>query len=204
MGGQSERAGLSSAEVADRVARGLVNDVPDAPTRSYGQIIRANLVTRFNILLGSLLVVILWVGPLQDALFGIVLVSNALVGIVQEVRAKRTLERLELVNAPRATVLRDGDRREIAVGEVVLDDLLAIGPGDQVVVDGKVVDSTGLEVDESALTGESDPVGKRAGEEVLSGSFVAAGGGTYRATRVGGDAQAARLAERARRFTLAR
>jgi len=201
---QSERAGLSSAEVADRVARGLVNDVPDAPTRSYGQIVRANLVTRFNILLGSLLAVILWVGPLQDALFGIVLISNALVGIVQEVRAKRTLERLELVNAPRATVLRDGDRREIAVGEVVLDDLLAIGPGDQVVVDGKVVDSTGLEVDESLLTGESEPVGKGAGEEVLSGSFVAAGGGTYRATRVGGDAHAARLAERARRFTLAR
>jgi cation-transporting P-type ATPase E len=201
---QSEHPGLSSADVADRVARGLVNDVPEAPTRTFGQIVRANVVTRFNILLGSLLAVILVVGPIQDALFGIVLVSNALVGIIQEVRAKRTLERLELVNAPRATVLRDGEQRQIEVGEVVLDDLLEVGPGDQVVVDGKVLDSTGLEVDESMLTGESEPVGKSPGEEILSGSFVVAGGGSYRATRIGGDAQAARLAERARRFTLAR
>ena len=204
MGSQSEQTGLSSAEVADRVTRGLVNDVPEAPTRTFGQIIRANVVTRFNILLGSLLAVILVVGPIQDALFGIVLVSNALVGIVQELRAKRTLERLELVNAPRATVLRDGEQRQIDVGEVVLDDLLEIGPGDQVVVDGKVLESIGLEVDESMLTGESEPVAKSPGEEILSGSFVAAGGGSYRATRVGADAQAARLAERARRFTLAR
>jgi cation-transporting P-type ATPase E len=200
----SEHAGLSSAEVSDRVARGLVNDVPEAPTRTFGQILRANVVTRFNLLLGSLLAVILVVGPLQDALFGIVLVSNALVGIVQEVRAKRTLERLALINAPRATVLRDGERHQIEVGEVVLDDLLDIGPGDQAVVDGKLLDALGLEVDESMLTGEAEPVAKRLGEEVLSGSFVVAGSGTYRATRVGGDAHAARLAERARRFTLAR
>src|SRR6266498_1351217 len=196
VGSQIEHTGLSGAEVADRVARGLVNDVPEAPTRTYGQIVRANVVTRFNLLLGSLLAVILVVGPIQDALFGIVLVANTLLGIVQEVRAKWTLERLELVNAPRATVLRDREQRQIQVGEVVL--------GDQVVVDGKVLDSTGLEVDESMLTGESEPVGKSPGEEILSGSFVVAGGGSYRATRVGGDAQAARLAERARRFTLAR
>ena len=200
----SEHAGLSSAEVSDRVARGLVNDVPEAPTRTFGQIVRANVITRFNLLLGSLLAVILVVGPLQDALFGIVLVANALVGIVQEVRAKRTLERLALINAPRATVVREGERRQVEVGEVVLDDLLDVGPGDQVVVDGKLLDTLGLEVDESMLTGESEPVGKSPGEEVLSGSFVAAGSGTYRATRVGGDAHAARLAERARRFTLAR
>jgi cation-transporting ATPase E len=200
----SERTGLSSAEVRDRVERGLVNDVPQAPSRTFRQIIRANVVTRFNILLGSLLAVILVVGPLQDALFGIVLVSNAMIGIVQEIRAKRTLERLELVNAPRANVLRDGDRRQIALGEVVLDDLLEAAPGDQVVVDGKVLDSIGLELDESMLTGESEPVGKGPGEEILSGSFVVAGSGVYRATRVGADAHAARLAERARRFTLAR
>ncbi len=204
VGSQIEHTGLSAAEVADRVARGLVNDVPEAPTRTYGQIVRANVVTRFNLLLGSLLAVILAVGPIQDALFGIVLVANTLLGIIQEVRAKWTLERLELVNAPRATVLRDHEQRQIEVGEVVLDDLLEVGPGDQVVVDGKVLDSTGLEVDESMLTGESEPVGKSPGEEILSGSFVVAGGGSYRATRVGGDAQAARLAERARRFTLAR
>jgi cation-transporting ATPase E len=199
-----EHRGLSAAEVSDRIARGLVNAVPDAPSRTYGQIVRANVFTRFNFLLGSLLAVILVVGPIQDALFGVVLVSNALVGIVQEIRAKRTLERLALINAPKANVIRDGERREIEVGEVVLDDLLEIGSGDQVVVDGKVIDAVGLEVDESALTGESDPVGKRAGDEVLSGSFVVAGSGSYQASRVGADAQAARLAERARRFTLAR
>src|SRR6266487_3576759 len=202
VGSQIEHTGLSGAEVADRVARGLVNDVPEAPTRTYGQIVRANVVTRFNLLLGSLLAVILVVGPIQDALFGIVLVANTLLGIVQEVRAKWTLERLELVNAPRATVLRDREQRQIQVGEVVLDDLLEVGPGDQVVVDGKVLDSTGLEVDESMLTGESEPVAKRPGEEILSGSFVVAGGGSYRATRVGGDVHAERLAERARRFSL--
>jgi cation-transporting ATPase E len=204
VGGKSEHTGLSVEEVADRVRRGLVNDVPAAPSRTFGQIVRANVVTRFNILLGSLLAVILVVGPIQDALFGIVLVSNVLIGIAQEVRAKRTLERLELVNAPRAMVLRDGEPHQIEVGEVVLDDLLEVAPGDQVVVDGKVLDSTGLEVDESMLTGEAEPVAKSPGEEILSGSFVVAGGGRYRATRVGRDAHAARLAERARRFTLAR
>ena len=197
-------AGLSRAEVSERVARGLVNDVPEAPTRTFGQIIRANVVTRFNLLLGSLLAVILVVGPLQDALFGIVLVSNALVGIVQEIRAKRTLERLALINAPRARVVRDGERHEVDLGEVVLDDVIEVGPGDQVVVDGQVLESIGLEVDESLLTGESEPIARVPGEEVLSGSFVVAGGGAYRATRVGADAHAARLAERARRFTLAR
>jgi cation-transporting ATPase E len=202
--GRLALAGLSSAEVRERIARGLVNDVPEAPTRTFGQIVRANVLTRFNLLLGSLLAVILVVGPLQDSLFGVVLVSNALVGIVQEVRAKRTLERLALINAPRARVVRDGQRHEVDLGEVVLDDVIEVGPGEQVVVDGEVLDSTGLEVDESLLTGEAEPVAKAPGEEVLSGSFVAAGSGAYRAIRVGRDAHAARLAERARRFTLAR
>jgi cation-transporting ATPase E len=198
-----EHPGLSAAEVQDRVGRGLVNDVPETPSRTYGQIVRANVLTRFNLLLGSLLAVILVVGPIQDSLFGVVLVSNALVGIVQEIRAKRVLERLALINAPRATVVRDGERRQVEVGEVVLDDLVEFGPGDQVVVDGAVLEAIGLEVDESMLTGESDPVDKEPDDEVLSGSFVVAGSGAYRATRVGADSHAARLAERARRFTLA-
>jgi cation-transporting ATPase E len=198
------RAGLTAAEVADRVARGLVNDVPSAPTRTVPQILRANLITRFNLLLGSLLAVILVVGPLQDALFGLVLVANTAVGIVQELRAKRTLDRLEVVNAPRARVVRDGQVAELAVGQVVLDDVLQVAPGDQVVVDGEVVEAAGLEVDESLLTGESEPVARRAGDRLLSGSFVAAGSGRYRATKVGREAYAVQLTEEARRFTLAR
>jgi cation-transporting P-type ATPase E len=196
--------GLSAAEVADRVARGLVNDVPSAPTRTIGQIVRANVLTRFNLLLGSLLAVILVVGPLQDALFGLVIVANTVVGIVQEVRAKRTLDRLEVVNAPRARVVRDGRVTELAVGQVVLDDVLEAAAGDQVVVDGEVLEAAGLEVDESLLTGESETVARRPGDRLLSGSFVAAGSGRYRATKVGREAYAVQLTEEARRFTLAR
>src|SRR5215218_9180504 len=198
------RGGLSTAEVADRVARGLVNDVPSAPTRTIGQIVRSNVLTRFNLLLGSLLAVILVVGPLQDALFGLVIVANTVVGIVQELRAKRTLDRLEVVNAPRARVVRDGRVGELAVGQVVRDDVLEAAAGDQVVVDGQVLDAAGLEVDESLLTGESEPVARRAGDRLLSGSFVAAGSGRYQATKVGREAYAVQLTEHARRFTLAR
>jgi cation-transporting ATPase E len=197
------RSGLTAAEVADRVARGLVNDVPSAPTRTIGEIVRANLFTRFNLLLGSLLAVILVVGPLQDALFGLVIVANTVVGIVQEVRAKRTLDHLEVVNAPKATVVRDGRVEELAVGQVVLDDVLEAAAGDQVVVDGEVLEAEGLEVDESLLTGESEPVSRQEGDRVLSGSFVVAGAGRYRATRVGREAYAVQLTEEARRFTLA-
>jgi cation-transporting ATPase E len=197
------RNGLTAAEVADRVARGLVNDVPSAPTRTIGEIVRANLFTRFNLLLGSLLAVILVVGPLQDALFGLVIVANTVVGIVQEVRAKRTLDHLEVVNAPKATVVRDGRVEELAVGQVVLDDVLEAAAGDQVVVDGEVLEAGGLEVDESLLTGESEPVSRKEGDRVLSGSFVVAGAGRYRATRVGREAYAVQLTEEARRFTLA-
>jgi cation-transporting P-type ATPase E len=196
--------GLTAAQVAERVARGQVNDIPSAPTRTIGQIVRANVLTRFNLLLGSLLAVILVVGPLQDALFGLVIVANTVVGIVQEVRAKRTLDHLEVLNAPRARVLRDGRLSDLAVGEVVLDDVLESAAGDQVVVDGEVLEASGLEVDESLLTGESETVPRRPGDRLLSGSFVAAGGGRYRATKVGREAYAAQLTEEARRFTLAR
>src|SRR2546423_9948750 len=144
--------GLSSAEVAERVARGRVNDVPAAPTRTVAQIVRANVLTRFNALLGGMLAIILVVGPLQDALFGFVLIGNALIGVVQELRAKRTLDRLTLLTAPRARVVRDGGVGEVAVGEVVADDVLELSPGSQVIVDGDVIASDGLEVDESLLT----------------------------------------------------
>ena len=195
--------GLTATEVADRRARGLGNDVPAAPTRTFAEILRANLFTRFNALLGGLLLVILIVGPPNDALFGFVLVANALIGILQEWRAKHTLDKLAILSAPRARVLRDGVPAEVNVSEVVLDDVLIVRPGDQVVVDGDVVEAQGLEVDESLLTGESDPQHKAPGDPVLSGSFVAAGSGHVVATKVGREAYAVALAEEARRFTLA-
>jgi cation-transporting ATPase E len=196
--------GLTSAEVAERVARGQTNAVELTTTRSVAQIVRANVFTRFNALLGGMLAIIIVVGPVQDALFGFVLIANALIGIVQELRAKRTLDRLTLLTAPRARVVRDGSATDLAVTDVVLDDLLVLEPGFQVVVDGEVVDGEGLEIDESLLTGEADPVEKDTGEGVRSGSFVAAGSGSYRATAVGPDAYAVRLAQEARRFAVTR
>ena len=196
--------GLTQQEVAERVALGQVNDVPAVPSRTVGQIVRANVFTRFNALLGSLLVVILVVGPIQDALFGFVLIANSGVGIFQELRAKRTLDGLAVLTSPQARIVREGEVREAPVTEVVLDDVLELQPGDQIVVDGEVLEAAALEVDESLLTGESEPVVKSAGQEVLSGSFVAAGSGRFRATRVGAEAYAARLAEQGRRFSLTR
>jgi cation-transporting ATPase E len=196
--------GLTQAEVVERVTAGRVNDVPAARSRTVREIVRANVFTRFNALLGGMLVLILIVGPIQDALFGGVLIANAFIGIVQELRAKRTLDRLAVLTAPRARILRDGSVAEHPISAVVLDDVLELWPGDQVVVDGEVLDAQGLELDESLLSGESEPVEKRAGDEALSGSFVAAGSGRYRAIRVGREAYAVRLAEEARRFTLTR
>jgi cation-transporting ATPase E len=196
--------GLTAQEVAERIALGQVNDVPAVPSRTVGQIVRANVFTRFNALLGSLLVVILIVGPIQDALFGFVLVANAGVGIYQELRAKRTLDSLAVLTSPHARLVRDGHVREAPLTEVVLDDVLELQPGDQVVVDGEVLEAFALEVDESLITGEAEPVIKEPGDEVLSGSFVAAGSGRFRATRVGALAYAAQLAEQGRRFSLTR
>ncbi|HEU4831238.1 MAG TPA: HAD-IC family P-type ATPase [Actinomycetota bacterium] len=196
--------GLTAQEVAERVARGQVNDVPAVPSRTVGQIVRANVFTRFNALLGSLLVVTLFVGPIQDALFGFVLIANAGVGIYQELRAKRTLDTLAVLTSPHARIVRDGQVRELPLTEVVLDDVLELQPGDQIVVDGEMLEAAALEVDESLLTGEAEPVVKSPADEVLSGSFVAAGSGRFRATRVGAHAYAAQLAEQGRRFSLTR
>jgi cation-transporting ATPase E len=195
-------SGLTSAEVDERRAAGRTNDVPNPTSRTVAQIVRANIFTPFNFLLGSLLVVILAVGEYRDALFGIVLVTNALIGIVQEVRSKRALDRLAVLNAPSAVVVRDGTETEIAVKGLVIDDLIVLRPGDQISVDGEILAAAGLEVDESLLTGEADPVDKDAGSTVMSGSFVAAGSGRMRATAVGADAYAYKLSTDARRFTL--
>ncbi len=195
--------GLTAGEVAERVADGRINDVPDAPVRTFPQIVRANVLTPVNAIIGTLFVLILVAGYPADALFAGVVVSNSVIGIAQEVNARRTLDALAVLSAPKARVRRDGEAIEIGVSGVVADELLELAPGDQVVVDGEVVQAVGLELDESLLTGESDPVEKTPEDEVLSGSFVSAGSGLYRATRIGAESYAARLAEEARRFELA-
>jgi cation-transporting ATPase E len=194
--------GLSAAEVAERVAAGRTNDVPSRVSRGSWEIVRANVFTRINAIFGVLAVIIFSTGYLLDGLFAGLIVANSVVGIVQELRAKRTLDRLVIVGQVRPTVRRDGVSREVPPGELVVDDVVEVGAGDQIVVDGSVLAAEALEVDESLLTGESDPVLKHPGEEVMSGSFVVAGSGAYRATKVGRESYAVRLAEEAGQFTL--
>ncbi|MGV9556728.1 HAD-IC family P-type ATPase [Streptomyces sp. NPDC003522] len=194
--------GLTAAEVAERVARGQVNDVPVRSSRSVGEIVRANVFTRFNAIIGVLWIVMLFVAPVQDGLFGYVILANTGIGIVQEWRAKKTLDSLAVIGEARPTVRRDGVSVAVGTSSLVLDDLVEVGPGDKAVVDGVCVEADGLEIDESLLTGEADPVVKHPGDRVMSGSFVVAGGGAFRATRVGREAYAAQLAEEASRFTL--
>ncbi|SNX62046.1 cation-transporting ATPase E [Streptomyces sp. TLI_55] len=194
--------GLSAAEVAERVARGAVNDVPVRSSRSFGEIVRANVFTRFNAIIGVLWLVMLFVAPFQDSLFGYVIIANTGIGIIQEWRAKKTLDSLAVIGEAKPTVRRDGEALEVSTSEIVLDDLIEIGPGDKAVVDGVCVEADGLEIDESLLTGEADPVVKQPGDPVMSGSFVVAGGGAFQATKVGREAYAAQLAEEASRFTL--
>tara|TARA_B100001964_G_scaffold245691_1_gene334862 strand:+ start:2431 stop:4812 length:2382 start_codon:yes stop_codon:yes gene_type:complete len=196
-------SGLSAAEVAERIADGRVNDVPDAPVRTTREILRANVLTPVNAIMGTLLGLILVAGFPGDALFAGVIVSNSVIGVIQELKARRTLTELALLSAPRARVVRDGTPQEVTVSQVVADDVMELTPGDQVVVDGDVLSGLGLEIDESLLTGEADPVDKATGDPVLSGSFVSAGSGHYQATRIGADSYAASLAEEARRFKLA-
>jgi magnesium-transporting ATPase (P-type) len=197
-------AGLTADEVMERIATGRVNATEREGGRSITQILRANVLTRFNAILGSLLVVVVFVGPLQDGLFGVVLAVNTIIGVAQELRAKRTLDRLAVLTAPTAHGLREGRSVELRAGEVVLDDVLQLRPGDQIVVDGLVLASDGLEIDESLLSGEVIPVVKQREGEVRSGSFVVSGTGLIRAIRVGADAFAQQLQGDARRFSLVR
>ncbi|MEV6389158.1 cation-translocating P-type ATPase [Nocardia xishanensis] len=198
----SGATGLTTAEVEQRRRDGLTNDVPDRASRSVREIVRANVFTRINAILGVLFVVVLSTGSIIDGMFGLLIVANSAVGIIQEIRAKRTLDQLAIVSQAKPTVRRDGVAREVAPKDVVLDDLIELGPGDQIVVDGVVEESALLEIDESLLTGEADPIDKAVGAEVMSGSYVVSGSGAYRATKVGRDAYAAKLAEEASKFTL--
>ncbi len=193
-------AGLSAGEVSQRIAEGRVNRVDDSSSRSLRDIIRSNVFTRFNALITGLTVVVLVVGEPRDALFAVVMVFNALIGIAQELRSKRTLDRLSVVAAPRLTVIRDGNRMVVDRDAVVIDDVVVLAPGDQLVVDGSIIEADQLSIDESLLTGEADPVAKAPGDLALSGSFVVAGGGLLHTTAVGDDAYAAKLTREAKAF----
>ena len=200
---RDQSSGLTSAMVAERAARGEVNDAARRTSRSVTEIVRANVLTRFNAIVGVLCAVILITGHPQDALFGLIIVANSGVGVVQELRAKRTLDRLSVLGQAPVRVIRDGQETQISPQQIVLGDRILIGPGDRIMVDGELAAGAGVEIDESLLTGESDPVPKKPGDQVLSGSFVASGSAAYRATAVGHNSYAARLEAEAATFNLA-
>lgn len=194
--------GLTRAQVSERVAAGKTNAFVADTSRSAWSIVRANVFTLFNGIVFACFLVLFLVGRWQDALFGLAAFANAIIGCVQEFRAKSALDRLALMNAPRALVMRDGAETEITPSEVVLDDVLVLRAGEQVPADAEVLTARGLQIDESMLTGESDPVEKQPGDEALSGAVVVAGEGSARTTGVGADSYANRFAGEAKRFSL--
>jgi len=194
--------GLTDAQVATRITRGQTNAFTQESSRSTWSIIRANTLTLFNGIIAAAFIILLVIGRWQDALFGFSALANAIIGSIQEFRAKRALDKLALLNAPYARVKRNGTEKEMALAEIVLNDLVILRAGDQVPADATVLITAGLQLDESMLTGESDPIDKNIGDEVLSGSVVLAGSGSVTVDKVGADAFANRFVSEARRFSL--
>ena len=183
--------GLSNEEVRERVAAGKVNGEQTVRTKSVAQILRSNILTFFNFVFIVLAVLLAGFVPAgMDGIgnfgFLILIVFNTLVGIVQELRAKRTMDRLSLLSAPKAVVVREGETREIAIEDIVLDDIAELSSGRQVCADGIIVEGS-CEVNESLVTGEPDAIVKNVGDRVISGSFVVSGKAKCRVEHVGAD-----------------
>jgi cation-transporting P-type ATPase E len=189
--------GLSHEQVASRRNQGLANGVEESGTRTIGQIVRSNLITPFNILNLILAAMIVMVGSYKNLLFLGVIVCNTLIGTIQEIRAKKTIDRLSLITAPKAHVVRDGKKEEIPVSELVLDDVMVLETGNQVCADCIILNGE-CEVDESLLTGESDPIPKQKGDSLLSGSFLVGGNCRAQVEHIGMENYASRIAGSAR------
>ena len=201
---QSQRQpilGLTSEEVVARRNQGLGSVPPPATSRSYLQIIRENVFTTVNIILFSVGFALVLVGQYLDALVSVGVISfNLVISLIQEIRAKGTLDRIALLTRPKATVVRDGREQQLDPGEIVVDDILVLHPGDQIVVDGPIISDGRVEVDESLLTGESELVVKREGDSLFSGTYCVAGQAFYRAEKVGVQSVAGILTVGARAF----
>jgi magnesium-transporting ATPase (P-type) len=194
-----DKVGLSEAEAARRLAQ-AGRPRRGVTSRSYASIVRANVLTVFNLILAGFGTVTLVFGDPRDALFLGIIVANSSIGITQEVRAKRALDRLSLLVAPNATVTRDGTARQVPVEQVLVGDLVLLAPGDQLIADGTLLTASDLRLDESILTGESAPARRSTGEQVRSGAFVVEGTGTCQVTAVGEDSFAVRVTGEARSF----
>jgi cation-transporting ATPase E len=192
--------GLSESEVLERRAKGLGNNITLKTSRSYAEILRENVFTFINDVLFGLGVALILLGRTSDALISVgIIMINVVVSVVQEVRAKRTLDRIALLTRPRAAVVREGKEQTVDPSEIVVGDVLLVRPGDQIVVDGDVKEGK-LEVDESLLTGESDLISKAPDSQVLSGSFCVTGMGYFEATKVGKESFVNKLTSEARAF----
>lgn len=196
-----EVSGLSTEEVAEAVSRGNVNITSKQTSRSLMDIVRANVFTLFNAIIFTAMVVVLATGSWKDAVFGVVILVNTGIGIVTELKAKRTLDRLSILVASYAMVRRGGENIEIAHKDIVLGDVLWLRAGEQVPADVEVLESWGLEMDESMLTGESATVRKAKGDNVYSGSTAVSGMALTRVTAVGEHSYAAKLAAQAKVYT---
>jgi magnesium-transporting ATPase (P-type) len=188
-------AGLSKKEAAARLGQ-----PPETSSRSTSSIIAGNVFTLFNAIIAVFFVLDLGLGLYADSLFGLIAIINSYIGIRQELNAKKTLDEVAVLVAPRAQVIRDGQTEELLAEEVVPGDLVALSPGDQLVADGRVIASRGLTVDESMLTGEAEGIRKGSGDQALSGSFVVSGSGHYEIEKVREDSYAGRLAGEAKAF----
>ncbi len=200
-GTQNTLPGLSDREVAARRAAGKGNDVPIQASRTHWDILRDNLFTFINGVYLFLSLVLIALGHASDVVvLAFVILLNVMINVIQEMRAKKKLDKIALVTRPHAAVIRDGQERVIDPNEIVLGDVLVVHPGDQIVVDGSVVGAGEMKVDESLLTGESDLIPKRQGDPVYSGSFCVSGTVCYAAEKVGADSLASKMTVEARKF----
>src|SRR2546426_5101410 len=188
---QRQLRGLTGSEVAARRSQGLSNALPVKTSRTYIQIIGENVFTPINDILFVVGTALVLLGQVSDAVVSVtVVLLNVMVSVIQEVRAKGMLDRIALLNRPTTMVIRDGRQRTIVSEEVVVGDVLQVRPGDQIVVDGPILETERIDVDESLLTGESDLVPKQKGDRLYSGSFCINGSALYQAEKVGAQSVA--------------
>ena len=193
-----KQAGLTGQEVEERIRSGQVNRMENHMVKTNKEIVKAHLLTYFNFLNLFLAILVLITGQFKNMTFMGVVIVNAVIGIVQELKVKKVVDKLTVLTASKAHVVREGEKYEIDIEEVVKDDILIVTNGDQICADCTVLECDGLEVNESMLTGESKPVKKKAGDELMSGSFVVAGGGVGRVVHVGDENYAAELTRKAK------
>ncbi len=191
--------GLTDEQVKERIEAGQINADENPNTRTYKQIVRENTLTFFNFLNLVLLVLVLMVGSIKNAFFVCIIIINTLIGIAQEIRAKKTIDKLAILTAKKSIVIREGKKWTVPTEELVLDDLVCLKTGDQVPADAKILEGS-LEVNESLLTGESDNLPKNQGDQLFSGSFVTAGEACCQIIHVGKDNYASQITSEAKEF----